>query len=163
MHDSSNVCVRVLRMECEMENDAKKLAGSHAENDQLFQKTLVKIEAIHIFVAIQLNIFSSPSISFSNIAKTCRWREQMEKRFGIRQSFALVHPLARPCLAYPLSKIRRMITIFLRKKVEKELMNYQGNANKIFLIGFRSIHFWPKNWLIFVHLHGNKKNIQNLV
>ena len=49
-----------------MENDAKKLAGSHAENDQLFQKTLVKIKAIHIFVAIQLNIFSSPSISFSN-------------------------------------------------------------------------------------------------
>ena len=115
-----------------MENDAKKLAGSHAENDQLFQKTLVKIEAIHIFVAIQLNIFSSPSISFSNIAKTCGWREQMEKRFGIRQSFALVHPLARPCLAYPLSKIRRMIAIFLRKKVEKELMNYKAMKTKYF-------------------------------
>ena len=94
MHDSSNFCVRVLRMELKMENDAKKLAGSHAENDQLFQKTLVKIELIHNFVVIQLNILSSPSISFSNMAKTCGWREQMEKRFGIRQSFALVHPLA---------------------------------------------------------------------
>ena len=94
MHDSSNFCVRVLQMELEMEIDAKKLAGSHAENDQLFQKTLVKIEAIHIFVAIQLNTFSSPSFSFSNMANTCGWREQMEKRFGIRQSFAFVNPLA---------------------------------------------------------------------
>ena len=51
-----------------MQNDAKKLAGSHAENDKLFQKTLVKIEAIHIFVAIQLNIFSSPSISLQRPA-----------------------------------------------------------------------------------------------
>ena len=145
-----------------MENDAKKLAGSHAENDQLFQKTLVKIEAIHIFVAIQLNIFSSPSISFSNIAKTCGWREQMEKRFGIRQSFALVHPLARPCLAYPLSKIRRMITIFLRKKVEKKLMNYQGNENKIFLIGFRSIHFWPKKLANFCSFAWKQKKYSKL-
>ena len=138
MHDSSNFCVRVLRMELKMENDAKKLAGSHAENDQLFQKTLVKIELIHNFVVIQLNILSSPSISFSNMAKSCSWWKN-GLTFGNQWRSSILW--LTPCLAYPLSKIRRMITIFLRKKVEKKLMNYQRNENKIFLIGFRSSHF----------------------